>query len=153
MLTRKINKSIHLPKAVVLGLYYTGYGVIRELSAHNIPMYAIDEELKWPERVTRLAKRVMVHGEQDLLNILVQLSESEPLKPVLYLTSDTYVEYYLRYRDVLENCFRIHFPESDVADLLLKKGVLRNLPPCMGTIFPLRGSWDPAKITRKFPGR
>jgi len=109
-------------KVVVLGLYYTGYGVIREFSAMNMPVYVFDEALRWPERVTRLAKYCAVNNDRDLLKKLIEFAENEPNKPVLYLTSDFYVEYFMKHRGTLEDHYLIDFPESDVADMLLKKG-------------------------------
>jgi len=145
------KKNESLPKAVILGLYYTGYGVIRELSPYDIPLCAFDEELRWPERVTRLAKRMVVHSEQDLLTKLTQFSEKEQKKPVLFLTSDTYVEYYLRYRDVLKDYYSIDFPESDVADLLLKKGRFAQFASLHGYNIPstwiMRTAEDYARIS------
>jgi len=109
-------------KAVILGLYHTGYVTIRALSEHNVPICVFDVERRWPEKVTRLARRFFVRNEDEMLERLVNLSDDEEKKPVLYLTSDRYVEFFKRHRSELENRYLIDFPESEVVDILLKKG-------------------------------
>ena len=109
-------------KVVILGLYYTGYGVIRELCEYNIPIYVFDERRRWPEKVTGLAKRFFVRSEHELLERLTDFAENEQELPVLYLTSDRYVEFFKRHRAELEKRYLIDFPESEVVDILLKKG-------------------------------
>lgn len=111
-----------LHKVVILGLYYTGYGITRELSRYNIPIYAFDKNLKWPERVTRLAKHITFNSEQELLQKLTGFATNERRKPVMYLASDLYVDFFRRHRAALEDHYLIDFPESHIVDILLKKG-------------------------------
>lgn len=113
-------KSQH--KVVILGLYYTGYAVIREFSKMNIPVYVFDEKLIWPERVTRLANKITISSEEDLLKKLIDFSKKEKNTPVMYLASDQYVSFFKENRKILENYYFIDFPESDVVDILLEKG-------------------------------
>lgn len=118
----KTNGEEHLLKAVILGLYYTGYGIIRELSEYNIPIYVFDEDRRWPEKVTRLAKCFTFNSEQELLQKLTDFSNHERKKPVMYLASDLYVEFFRKHRTILEDYYLIDFPGSNVVDILLKKG-------------------------------
>jgi len=110
-----------LHRIVILGLYYTGYGIIRELSKYNIPIYVFDENRRWPERVTRLAKYITFDGEEELLQKLIDFAEKEQEKPVMYLTSDPYVEFFRKHRAVLKDHYMIDFPESQVVEILLQK--------------------------------
>lgn len=119
----KTNGEGCLHKAVILGLYFTGYGVIRELSEYNIPIYVFDVSRRWPERVTRLAKHIdFINSEQELLQKLTDFATNERNKPVMYLTSDQYVDFFRRHRAALEDHYLIDFPESNVVEILLKKG-------------------------------
>lgn len=119
----KMNGERCLHKAVILGLYFTGYGVVRELSKYNIPIYVFDVSRRWPERVTRLAKHIdFINSEQELLQKLTDFATNERKKPVMYLTSDQYVDFFRRHRAALEDHYLIDFPESNVVEILLKKG-------------------------------
>jgi len=113
------EKDLH--KVAILGLYHTGYGIVRELSEYNIPIYVFDVSRKWPERVTRLATHVAFNSERQLLEELIDFAEKERKKPVMYLASDPYVDFFKRHRAILENHYLIDFPESNIVDILLKK--------------------------------
>jgi len=116
-----MNTDKELHKVVIVGLYYTGYGIIRELSEYNIPIYVFDEHRRWPERVTRLAKNFTFDDEKELLHKLIDFAQKEPKKPVMYLAADPYVEFFRRHRLALEDHYLIDFPESHIVETLFKK--------------------------------
>lgn len=117
----KTNGEEYLHEAVILGLYFTGYGIIRELSEYNIPIYVFDVNRRWPERVTRLATHFAFNSERELLGKLTDFAKKVRKRPVMYLASDPYVDFFKRHRVVLEDHYLIDFPESNVVDTLLKK--------------------------------
>jgi len=125
-MSEKSNNNKNLNTAVVLGLYYTGYGIIRELSEFGIDVYAFDRLKKWPESATCLAKKTFVDNDAELLDKLVEFAGSQALKPVMYLASDYYVNFYETHRDVLEKYYLIHFPSSQTSRILLNKGDFAN---------------------------
>lgn len=136
MKNRKTIGERNLHKVVILGLYYTGYGIIRELCKYDIPIYVFDEIKRWPERVTRLANRLTFDNEQDLLHKLITFADKNHNKPVMYLTSDRYVEFFNRYRTILEEKYLIDFPESDVVEILFKKGHFARFAEENGYLIP-----------------
>jgi len=111
-----------LPPAVVLHIAYTGYGVVRSLAGAGIPIVAFQKDTSPPEAKSGLLERLITFaGDEDLLEKLTALAQDCREKPVLFITSDVYVEFFIRYREVLEDLFRIHYPPTDVVSMLLKK--------------------------------
>lgn len=118
---RKAAEST-LPPAVVLHIAYTGYGVVRSLASAGIPVVAFQKDTSPPEARSGLLRELItfVHDE-DLLDRLTALAKDCREKPVLFITSDIYVEFFIRYREILEDLFLIHYPATDIVNLLLKK--------------------------------
>lgn len=110
-------------KAVVLGLFYTGYGIVRELSAHNVPVTVFDTAIDRPEKATRLAEYVTVKTKDELLQKMIDFAAGEESKPVLYLASDDYVQFYKKNRSILQDYYLIDFPDDDTVDVFLEKGL------------------------------
>lgn len=111
-----------LPLAVVLHIAYTGYGVVRSLTSSGIPVVAFQKDDTPPEAKSALCTRLITFDDDnDLLDSLVGLVGGISKKPVLFITSDIYVEFFIRHRDVLEKLYLIHYPASETVDLLLKK--------------------------------
>ncbi|HOE73778.1 MAG TPA: carboxylate--amine ligase [Deltaproteobacteria bacterium] len=134
---RPSNKAAEsaLPLAVVLHIAYTGYGVVRSLTAAGIPVVAFQKDTTPPEARSELPKQLITFaGDEDLLEKLTDLAQGCREKPVLFITSDVYVEFFIRHREVLEELFRIHYPPTDIVNLLLNKDTFmdyalrRNLP-------------------------
>ena len=123
-------------KIVILGLYYTGYGIIRELRQHNIPIYIFDKIVKWPESVTKLATIINHETEEELLNQLIDFSQKQENKPVMYLASDYYVDFYKRNKQTLEKKYLIDFPENDIVENFLDKGLFSTFARENGFVIP-----------------
>lgn len=111
-----------LPHAVVLGLADTGYGVVRSLAGHGIPIVAFEKNLGRSEARTRLCEVRGFEDDDELLRELIHLGQSIRSPPVLYPTSDAMVSFFSSNRDTLKNLYRIDYPSSATVDLLLKKG-------------------------------
>ena len=114
--------SNHFPFAVVLDLAFSGYGILRSLHSYQIPLIGFYNSKSLPESYTRLCDRkILFSGQQDLLNQLLRLSDNVNEKPVLILTTDSHVEFFIRNREALENRYLINMPDKEVVDLLLNK--------------------------------
>jgi predicted ATP-grasp superfamily ATP-dependent carboligase len=112
----------NLPLAIVLHIAYTGYGVVRSLAHYGIPVVAFQKDLSAPEAKSKLCKQLFTFkSEDELLDKLIVLAKNQRLKPTLFITSDVYVEFYVKYRNELENYYLIDYPDSEVVDLLLSK--------------------------------
>lgn len=108
--------------AVVLDLGYGGYGVVRSLVGHGIPVIGFCTQRKMPEYRTKLVERkVYFNGEPDLKDKLQQTVSGLPHKPVLYVTTDNYVSFIIKNRAFIDEHFLIHLPSNDVLNLLLDK--------------------------------
>jgi len=111
------------PVAAVLGCAYTGYGVIRSLaeSGLDIPIVCFEREIFRPEANTNLARVESFDDESDLLEKLLVLSKGETEKPILFLTSDWFVDFFQSHRSELTPAYRIDVPSSEIVDCLLNK--------------------------------
>lgn len=112
----------NLPLAVVLHIAYTGYGVVRSLTSAGVPVIAFQKDLSPPEAHSKLCRQVVTfNDDNELLDKLVHVAKSCSVKPVLFITSDVYVEFFVANRAVLEENYLIHYPATDVVGLLLNK--------------------------------
>ncbi len=111
-----------LPYAVILDIAFAGYGALRSLFDYKIPLIGFYNSKTIPERYTRLCNRKIFYNDSDeLLQLLIQISDSLDKKPVLILTSDFYVEFFVENREILSDKFLIHMPDSYTVDLLMDK--------------------------------
>lgn len=118
----KSEDRVDLPWAVVLHIAYTGYGVVRSLYDYGIPIVAFQKDNSPPEAKSSLVRDIInFDDDRDLLNKLVDFSKSKSQKPVLFITSDVYVEFFLEHRSVIEEHFLIDYPSSETVSLLLNK--------------------------------
>lgn len=124
-----------LPPAVVLHIAYTGYGVVRSLASAGIPVTAFQKDESPPEAKSSLCKQLITFaGDGNLLEKLISLAKGNEAKPVLFITSDIYVEFFIKYRNILEDLFLIHYPDTETVKMLLNKdmfleyAVRNNLP-------------------------
>jgi D-aspartate ligase len=116
--------SGELTPAVVLDLGYGGYGVVRSLVRYGIPVIGFCNHRRMPEYRTKLCdQKVYYNGESDLMDKLRQVVSGLPHKPVLYLTTDSYVNFIIENREFIDENFLIHLPSNDVLKLMLDKTV------------------------------
>jgi len=115
-------KTTVLPSVVVLDIGYSGYGVLRSLKKYQIPLIGFYGSKILPESYTRLCDRkIYFRNNEELLIKLIEISESLPLKPVLILTTDHHVEFYVQNRQELSKRFLMHMPDSNIVTLLMDK--------------------------------
>jgi len=111
-----------LTPVVVLDLNFAGYGIVRSLAPYGIPVIGFYTQRNLPESRTRLCiKKIRYQGESDLIEKLHQLIDELPTRPVLILTTDYYVSFFLENRQFIEENFLIQLPSNDVVKLLLDK--------------------------------
>lgn len=115
-------KSKELPYVVVLDISFAGYGVIRSLAPYNIPIIGFKKNISIPEAKTKLCEKIFsFKNNEELLDKLIHFSESKKYTPVLIMTSDTHVKFFINNRNILEKLYHIHFPPNDIVELLLHK--------------------------------
>jgi predicted ATP-grasp superfamily ATP-dependent carboligase len=111
-----------LTPAVVLDLGFGGYGIVRSLVRYGIPVIGFYNQQKMPEFRTKLCDRkVYFNGETDLKNKLKHTASGLACKPVLFITTDSYVSFVIENRTFIDEHFLIHLPSNDVLNLLLDK--------------------------------
>ena len=114
--------SGELIPAVVLDLGYGGYGVVRSLVRYGIPVIGLCNQRRMPEYRTKLCdQKVYFNGESDLREKLGQTVSGLTHKPVLYVTTDSYVNFIIENRQFIDENFLIHLPSNEVLKLLLDK--------------------------------
>jgi len=114
--------SGELKPAVVLDLGYGGYGVVRSLVPYGIPVIGFCNQRRMPEYRTKLCdQKVYFNGEPDLREKLRKTVSGLTSKPVLYITTDSYVNFIIENRKFIDENFLIHLPSNEVLKLLLDK--------------------------------
>jgi len=109
-------------KVFVLGLADSGYYIVRALHQAQVPVIAFESRRERPEFRTRLCeKKIPVSDEDELIEKLCKTAAQEYEKPVLFLPSDTYVDFFIRERNLLEKLFLINFPKNETIKTLLYK--------------------------------
>jgi predicted ATP-grasp superfamily ATP-dependent carboligase len=111
-----------LTTCVVLDISYGGYGILRSLTPYNIPLIGLYTDAFMPESYTRLCSRKYKFKDDEiLLTLLTSLPELQNERPVLMLTSDAYVTFYMKHRELLDPLYLIDLPDNRLINLLLDK--------------------------------
>lgn len=122
-----------LPHAVVLGLSPTGLYAARELGGANVPLLGVASEFSCGS-VSRYFMRLSggsgVWHEPDLerlLGRLIAFSESMPYKPLLFPTSDYYIDFLISNYSRLKPHFQMSDSYGGLANELLDKAMFHKL--------------------------
>ncbi|QCR30398.1 carbamoyl-phosphate synthase [Priestia megaterium] len=111
--------------AVVLDLSANGVGIIRSLSKKGIKVYAFDTERAYKIGRSRLATCDICPNpltqENELLTLLINLSQSKGKKPVLYAGSDDYIVFISKNRKELSKYFLFLLPDHSLIEEVLDK--------------------------------
>jgi len=111
-----------LMPVVILDLGYGGYGVLRSLVRYGIPVIGFCNQKKLPEYRTKLCdQKVYFNGYSDLKEKLGQSVSELGQKPVLFITTDLYVNFAIENRKFIDDNFLIHLPSNSALKLLLDK--------------------------------
>ena len=119
-----------LKEAVVLGTDVNGLGHIRSLGSQGVKVYGVystvnDESIG---RYSKYCNSIFVEGgsgyEERLKDKIIALSSSMSRKPVLYETSDYYVDFISKYKDDLEKYCFINIPNKTVLNFITNKWLI-----------------------------
>ena len=119
-----------LPHAVVLGLSPTGLYVARELGRAGVPLLGVANDFSCGSVSRYFLRGSGVWHEPDLdklLDRLISYSERLELKPVIFPTSDFYIEFIIKNFAVLKKHFRVAECYGGAADDLLDKAKFHRL--------------------------
>jgi len=126
-----MNNS-HQNIAVVLGTDVNGLGHIRSLGSNGIRVYGVYSE-KSDESLGRYSRYcIPVSCKRDnnfeiLLNEkLISLAENMPEKPVLFATSDYYVDFISRFRGELEKVYLFNIPDEKILNTISNKKLINS---------------------------
>lgn len=120
---RAINsRSDYQVPAIVLGMGPTGLGVVRSLTAHRVPVIAVQATPRPPYSYTRLCRKILIDSRvrEDQWKALLDLPMVAD-RPVLFLTSDLDVQAASEHRHELSRVFRFHLPAPEELDILMDK--------------------------------
>lgn len=112
---RKTSAQTDSIGAVVVGGDFQGLGIVRSLGRHNIPVCIIDDEFSI-SRFSRYASHAVrvpaLRDERRIIEIVLDVGRQRELRGwVLYPTREEIVAAFSRYRNELEECFRV--PTAD----------------------------------------
>lgn len=116
-------------RAVVMGTnYYIGLAIVRNLGRHGIPVTTMDYEPS-PYGISRYADEALLvphyeKEEEKLIETMVEYAESLDVKPVLFLSSDPYVEFLDRNFEVLKKHYLFATEEAGLLSRLMDKDIL-----------------------------
>jgi predicted ATP-grasp superfamily ATP-dependent carboligase len=120
--------EIGLNPAVVLGADVNALGHIRSLGKKGIPTYSICTGSKNdnPDNFSKYSVPVYVlenksDYEANLLNTLINLSKSFKKKPVLYATSDYFIDFITLNRSSLEKHYLFNIPSRNIIKIITSK--------------------------------
>jgi D-aspartate ligase len=121
-LRRGNGRSDYRVPAIVLGLGPTGLGVVRSLTAHRVPVIAVQASPRPPYSYTRLCRKILIDSptREDQWRTLLDLPMVAE-RPVLFLTSDLDVQATSQHRDELSRFFRFHLPAPEDLEILMDK--------------------------------
>jgi D-aspartate ligase len=110
------GRSDYRVPAIVLGLGPTGLGVVRSLTAHRVPVIAVQASPRPPYSYTRLCRKILIDQWKSLLDLPIGAD-----RPVLFLTSDLDVQAASEHRDELSRVLRFHLPAPEELNILMDK--------------------------------
>lgn len=116
------NTKDQIP-AVVFGLFETGLGVIRSLGIHGIPVVGIDfkKDIGWYSRYVKPLISPPPNEDENLINWLFANFKGYQKKCPVFITSDDFLNFVNRNRDVLSELFIIDMPEHRLIQSLSDK--------------------------------
>lgn len=150
-----------LAPAVVVRLGVTGLGLVRSLSHRmvpaRIPLIAVDAAFSQPAASTRLCERRTLEelDAPGVIDRLIDLAQTLPGKPVLFLTDDATVLRVSAEEDRLRPHFRFLLPPPESVRLLADKTRFAEYAVENGFRVPqtvvIRGDDDLVRATRTIP--
>lgn len=121
---RPLNLQNEPPNAIVIGLdSITGLQTARILSQRGIPVIAIAKNRKHFSCQTKVCTQILETStdNEELIFTLETLGPTLKEKAVLFPCSDIAVLVISRYRDRLQNWYRIVLPDANVIEMMVDK--------------------------------
>ncbi|MDD7363503.1 MAG: carboxylate--amine ligase [Peptoniphilus sp.] len=118
-------------RAVVMGTnYYIGLAIVRNLGRHNIKVTTMDYEPS-PYGISKYADKSLIvphyqKEEERLVKSMIAYAESLEEKPVLFLSSDPYVEFFDRNFDALKEHYLFPMDQKGLLSSIMDKDSLVN---------------------------
>jgi len=130
--------------AVVLGMFETGLGVGRCLGRNKIQVFGLDFKKDVGFYSKYIKARICpdpLNDEQKFLDFLIRFVDKSEYKPVLFVTSDNFLNTISRNRDKLKKYFFINLPDNLVIESITDKYkqyllALKGNIPFPATYFP-----------------
>ena len=126
--------------AVIMGLSITGLAAIRSLGERGIPCIGVDATScpigRFSKYCHYLQYSVNSNSDQSLLGLLMAVAEKIEGKGVLYPTSDEYVRFVARSRDVLKESFAFRVPSTEMVEGLVNKKEMYRWAEEIGVAIP-----------------
>ncbi len=126
------EKSFDNPHfAVVLGTDVNGLGHIRSLGAKGVRVFGVYSEKgdnslgRWSRYCTPVHVPAGDNFEHDLTARLTAIGEASRHKPVLFATSDYYVDFISRHEAELKLLYLFTIPDGDVLKVVSNKRLIR----------------------------
>ncbi|MFC2061051.1 hypothetical protein ACFLUV_00905 [Elusimicrobiota bacterium] len=112
-------------KAVIVGLYPCGLGLLRSLAKKGIEIIAIcDNDI--PDRYSRYCKIVRCSDSTDeeaLKKVLLEIGKNEEFQPALFMTGDDNVRIVSENREMLSEYYLLSLPDKNTVMTLLEKSL------------------------------
>jgi len=106
-----------IPTAVVLGLSPTGLFVVRSLGRRNVHVIGVDNNALCVGRFSKYLDTFMLENNAGLVcKRLIDIASGEECKPILFCTSDYYLQFLAEYSDVLREYYVM--PKSYVRETI-----------------------------------
>jgi predicted ATP-grasp superfamily ATP-dependent carboligase len=150
-----------LNEALVMGGCPTGLAAIRNLGRHGVPVWVIDPVPHAQGFYSKYARTLGTFrspaDDERLLSSLLGWAEDRPRKPVLFPTSDVYLDFVGRNADNLRDHFLFYRLDQDVCETFLDKKKFYRLCSSLNvsipiTVFPENESdWRNAADRMKYP--
>ncbi|MEO5656425.1 MAG: hypothetical protein ABIO65_10320 [Nitrospiria bacterium] len=142
--------------AVVLGLGVNGLGVVRALGRHGVPVVGVHQRDEEAGRFSRYCRAVTVsppaRDRRAFLTELIALG-SRRERPVLFPTSDEYVQILSDFREELSPVFRFNIPDAKTLEMIITKHGTHTLAERYGMPIPATGYPQTAEDVRELAGR
>ena len=126
--------------AVIIGGHFQGLGILRSLARHKVPIYLLDQALcigrfsRYPKKFARCPS---VRQEVLFVNFLTDLARKENIEGwIIYPNDDETVCLLSKYKEQLEEYYRIPTPPWDVIRLTLEKKLTYQLAEESGIAIP-----------------
>lgn len=128
------------PVAFVLGMDANGLGAARSLGREGIPVVGVDYRPSTPGLSSRYCKPLLTpdptRQAESTLGVLVEAGRKFSTRGVLFPTSDAYVLFVSRFREVLSRYFLFAIPSQQILECSVNKRKLYDLAETIGIPYP-----------------